>query len=156
VNRLPRLPVPLTSYAGSEVSPSFSPDGNYVAFAWNSGENSQDGNFDIFVKPLESNEEPTRLTYDAADEFSPAWSPDARSIAFLRILSEGVSGVFIVPAIGRRERKLTEVHGPPVTYHQAYLSWFPDGRRLAVLDQESPGVPTAVFRLSLETGEKSD
>jgi eukaryotic-like serine/threonine-protein kinase len=39
--------VPLTSYAGSERSPSFSPDGVQVAFSWN-GE-TQD-NYDIYLK----------------------------------------------------------------------------------------------------------
>jgi hypothetical protein len=29
------IAVPLTSYAGYEESPSFSPDGNQVAFVWN-------------------------------------------------------------------------------------------------------------------------
>ena len=43
--------VPLTSYAGFERSPSFSPDGNQVAFSWN-GE-KQD-NFDIYVKLIGS------------------------------------------------------------------------------------------------------
>ena len=43
--------VPLTSYVGLERSPSFSPDGNQVAFSWN-GE-KQD-NFDIYVKLIGS------------------------------------------------------------------------------------------------------
>lgn len=43
----PLITVPLTSYAGRESGPSFSPDGNQVAFSWN-GE-KQD-NVDIYVK----------------------------------------------------------------------------------------------------------
>jgi serine/threonine protein kinase len=39
--------VPLTTYAGSESHPSFSPDGNQVAFQWN-GEKGD--NWDIYVK----------------------------------------------------------------------------------------------------------
>src|SRR5262245_37100036 len=68
--------VPLTTYAGMEFNPSFSPDGNQVAFSWN-GE-KQD-NFDIYLKLIGLGE-PFRLTKDPADDYSPAWSPDGRSI----------------------------------------------------------------------------
>ena len=76
--------VPLTSYPGEERQPSFSPDGNQVAFSWN-GE-KQD-NFDIYVMPISSGN-PVRLTTDPAQDTSPAWSPDGRTIAFLRRLGE--------------------------------------------------------------------
>ena len=76
--------VPLTSYAGFEASPSFSPDGNQVAFSWN-GE-KQD-NFDIYVKLIGS-PTPVRLTTDPAEDVSPAFSPDGRSIGFIRVSKE--------------------------------------------------------------------
>ena len=60
--------VPLTSYAGFENSPSFSPDGNQVVFSWN-GE-KQD-NFDIYVKLIGS-PTPARLTTDPADDVQPS------------------------------------------------------------------------------------
>ncbi|MCP5115695.1 MAG: hypothetical protein GY953_33120, partial [bacterium] len=43
----PSLPVPLTTYPGRETHPSFSPEGDRVAFAWE-GENRD--NWDIYVK----------------------------------------------------------------------------------------------------------
>ena len=76
--------VPLTSYVGFERSPSFSPDGNQVAFSWN-GE-KQD-NFDIYIKLIGS-PTPMRLTTDPADDLSPAFSPDGRSIGFIRVSKE--------------------------------------------------------------------
>ena len=79
--------VPLTSYAGSERSPSFSPDGNQVAFSWN-GE-KQD-NFDIYLKLIGS-PTPVRLTTDPAEDISPAFSPDGRSIGFVRVSKERAS-----------------------------------------------------------------
>ena len=39
--------VPLTSYVGSEICPSFAPDGERVAFAW---DGEKQDNFDIYVK----------------------------------------------------------------------------------------------------------
>jgi DNA-binding winged helix-turn-helix (wHTH) protein len=76
--------VPLTSYVGSEICPSFAPDGERVAFAWN-GE-KQD-NFDIYVKQIGEGTL-LRLTSDPRPDLSPAWSPDGRTIAFLRLDSD--------------------------------------------------------------------
>jgi eukaryotic-like serine/threonine-protein kinase len=149
---IPKI-VPLTTYPGDELSPTFSPDGNHVAFAWSSSEELGQGNFDIFVKLLGGGD-PIRITRDPADDFSPAWSPDGRFIAFLRRLSDGASGVFLIAAIGGRERKLAEIHANADPYYGQYFSWFPDSNGLAVVDQDSPIAPTAVFRLSVETGEK--
>src|SRR5262249_25508053 len=59
--------VPLTSYAGSERSPSFSPDGNQVAFSW---DGEKQDNFDIYIKLIGS-PTPVRLTTDPADDVSP-------------------------------------------------------------------------------------
>jgi len=84
---------------------SFSPDGNQVAFAWN-GE-KQD-NFDIYVKLIGS-DSLVRITSNPAPDFSPAWSPDGRSIAFLRVITATRTGVFLIPAVGGAERKVTEV-----------------------------------------------
>jgi serine/threonine protein kinase len=60
----------LTSYAGFQAQPTFSPDGNEVAFAWN-GE-KQD-NLDIYRKLIGPGP-PLRLTQHPAADFGPAWS----------------------------------------------------------------------------------
>jgi DNA-binding winged helix-turn-helix (wHTH) protein len=51
---VPRSPVfytsvPLTSYVGSEICPSFAPDGERVAFAW---DGEKQDNFDIYVRQI--------------------------------------------------------------------------------------------------------
>jgi Tol biopolymer transport system component len=124
-----------------------------VAFTWSSSEDSRQGNLDIFVA-LVGGGDPIRITHDPADELWPAWSPDGRFIAFVRALSSGVSGVFLVPAIGGPERKLTEIHQQGQVYEGRNLSWFPDSKGLAVVDHEARVAPNALFRLSVETGEK--
>jgi eukaryotic-like serine/threonine-protein kinase len=139
--------VPLTSYVGNECCASFSPDGNQVAFVWDGP--AQD-NHDIYVK-LIGTEHAVRLTNDPAPDNSPAWSPDGRYIAFLRDLPGSKVGVFLVPAIGGPERKLAEISVPDLSVVGigfGGLSWFPDGKWLAVTDQYS------VYVLSLSTGEK--
>jgi len=100
--------VPLTTYAGSELSPSFSPDGNQVVFSWN-GE-KQD-NFDIYINLIGSGNS-VRLTRDPADDVSPAFSPDGRSIGFVRSTKEHAT-FMVIPAIGGPEHIVGEVTVPP-------------------------------------------
>ena len=72
--------VPLTSLNGEEYSPTFSPDGDQVAFAWN-GEKKD--NFDIYVEIVGSSEV-RRLTTDPEPDLAPSWSPDGRQIGYVR------------------------------------------------------------------------
>jgi len=135
---VPLTPVPLTSYAGSEQSPSFSPDGNQVAFSWN-GE-KQD-NFDIYLKLIGS-PSPVRLTTDPAADVSPAFSPDGRSIGFFRVL-KGRASFIVIPAIGGPERHVAEIAAPYAGGWRS-LAWLPDGRWV---------VTDGLALLSAETGE---
>src|SRR5262249_33713387 len=54
------------------------------------------------------------------------------------------------------ERKLAEINEDESlpAYGGPYLSWFPDGKWLAIVDTASPGEPSAIFLLSVETHEK--
>ena len=97
--------VPLTSYPGEERQPSFSPDGNQVAFSWN-GE-KQD-NFDIYVKLIGSGAQ-RRLTTAPEADSSPAWSPDGSSIAFVREGPGGKASVYLVSPLGPPERRVAEI-----------------------------------------------
>ena len=73
------VPEPLTAYPGRESFPSFSPDGNLVAFCWN-GE-KQD-NWDVYIKQI-GMDSLRRLTSHPDTDFSPVFSPDGQYIAFL-------------------------------------------------------------------------
>jgi Tol biopolymer transport system component/serine/threonine protein kinase len=146
----PLTAVPLTTYPGSQFAPTFSPDGNQVAFTWNGEE--QD-NFDIYVKLIGTGGPPLRLTTDPADDVSPAWSPDGRFIAFLRRSPTAKNAILLIPALGGPERKLAEVLFSGFV-PSPYLTWSPDGKWLVIIDRESLREPTALFALSVETGEK--
>ena len=82
-SRLQLRSVPLTAAAGWESEPSFSPDGNQVAYVWDEG-SGRDLPRHIFVK-LIGGGTPIRLTSSVNQDRSPAWSPDGRSIAFVRV-----------------------------------------------------------------------
>jgi Tol biopolymer transport system component len=105
---------PLTSLPGLEGSPSLSPDGNLVVFAWNN-----EGRSDLYVKAVDD-ESQRRLTDTPQPEFSPAWSPDGREIAFVR----GGEGVLIVSALGGVERKVASAG--------THVSWSADSRSVLV------------------------
>jgi eukaryotic-like serine/threonine-protein kinase len=127
----PPRAIPLTTYPGSERHPTFSPDGNQVAFSWN-GE-KQD-NFDIYVK-LVSGGMPLRLTTNPAADFGPAWSPDGSQIAFIRARA----GIYLISPLGGQERRLTDAHADSLT-------WMPDGKSLLASIQEKARVHTSFFR----------
>src|SRR5262245_45933498 len=119
--------VPLTSYPGIEKNPALSPDGNFVAFAWD-GEEQE--NVDSHVLPVQSGY-PQRLTTDPAEDMSAAWSRDGRTISFLRRLRGDRREVFLVPATGGPERKLTEIREAvdrSAEDRNSPMAWTADGK----------------------------
>ena len=140
--------VPLTTYTGSECCPSFSLDGNQVAFSWN-GE-KQD-NFDIYVKLIGS-PTPLRLTMDPAEDVNPAFAPDGRSIGFVRLSKERAS-LMVIPAIGGPERFVADLPRPPSAIfglsgaEAPRFAWFPNGKWV---------VADGLTVLSTEGGETHD
>ncbi|MGC2660427.1 MAG: winged helix-turn-helix domain-containing protein, partial [Bryobacteraceae bacterium] len=153
-HQAPAAPVPLTSYPGFQLFPSFSPEGTRVAFSW--GEPGKRPS-NIYVKMIGPGE-PVRLTSNSSGDFAPAWSPDGRLIAFLRAVDHERSAIIVIPALGGQERELARIRfsadlemslpdwewevPPP------FLAWSPDGKWLLALDQRR------VVRISAESGEK--
>ena len=131
-------PVPFTTFPGQEVTPTFSPDGSQIAFAW-SPEGPQD-QFDLYVKVIGS-EKPLRLTTSPAKFIFPSWSPDGRQIAFARMAEEG-SGVFLIPALGGPERKVAD---------SAFTYFAADGFEL-VAGWEASGLPGGHRSRTVRTG----
>jgi eukaryotic-like serine/threonine-protein kinase len=134
----PPLVVPLTSTPGHETNPTFSPDGNQVAFAWD-GEKSD--NWDLYIKMVGS-AETRRLTTDpAADQF-PSWSPDGRQIAFIRSsLFSDAGTIRLVSPLGGSDRKLSD---QPAAVGR--LSWSPDSRWLATGANRQANQPRSEIR----------
>ncbi|HEY7427802.1 MAG TPA: hypothetical protein VH682_26460, partial [Gemmataceae bacterium] len=144
-------PVPLTSYQGNEYTPTFSPDGNQLAFAW-SGD-KQD-NFDIYIK-LVGPGAPLRLTTDPAPDREPKWSPDGRSIAFVRWVDRNQVAIMTVPSLGGAERRVasfatTRAYG---SNSLTSLCWTPDSKHLVVSAAPSANQPNNLFLVSLDTGQ---
>jgi Tol biopolymer transport system component/DNA-binding winged helix-turn-helix (wHTH) protein len=141
--------VPLTTVAGNVWDPAFSPDGKQIAFVWD-GENPAGG--DLYVQ-LVGAERPLRLTHTPSGYVCCAdWSPDGQEIAFGRCTDDG-GGVYVVPALGGGERKLTDV-ACSLLGQAGQAKWTADGRSLVVVDSCAPAAPPGIMVFSIATGEK--
>jgi Tol biopolymer transport system component/DNA-binding winged helix-turn-helix (wHTH) protein len=148
--------VPFTTYPGYEASPSFSPDGNQIAFSWFQQEPSAVFKGDLYVKQI-GNENAVRLTHHEAEFLNAAWSPDGLKIAFAMVGKDG-NGIYLLPSLGGRERHLVDLR--PHTWQWLLLSWSPDSKWLAFTSDSVPsGEGTALARyrihlLNVQTGEE--
>ena len=97
-------------------------------------------------------QKPLRLTYTTTGRVCCAdWSPDGQQIVFGRCNDNG-GAVFIIPALGGSERKLTDVVCP--WGDAGYPKWTADGKSLVLADSCAPGAPRGIVVFSLQTGEK--
>jgi Tol biopolymer transport system component/DNA-binding winged helix-turn-helix (wHTH) protein len=143
--------VPLTARPGDEFDPSFSPDGNQVAFSWY---DENEGKNHLCVKLIGTGGPPLQLTNGPANDFNPVWSPDGRLIAFLRDLPEGQATILLIPALGGPERKIAEIRLGRLSEFSPYLAWSPDGNSLVIGHKDPPKGPAALFVVTIDTGEK--
>ncbi len=148
--------VPFTSYPGVELAPTFSPDGNQIAFAWNGAENGD--RFDVYVKEI-GTETPVRVTHRPVNHMAPAWSPDGRFIAMMRLdTDKGELGVSVMTPAGGNERQLLKLRTTKSMYSLG-LSWSADSQWLAFsqgAEQEFHSHLVLVNVNTLETREIPD
>ena len=138
----------LTSSPEADFSPSWSPDGQKIAFA-----SARDGNGEIYVMNIgdalqgTDGSEPTRLTNKAGDDFDPIWSPDGAQIAFVsnRLSSSDIYLMNVEEALqgtdGNRPTRLTSANG-------SFPAWSPDGTRMAYIAKHGPKVELYVIGLA--------
>ncbi len=110
---------PLRATARVQSFPTFSPDGESVAYSL-----EVDGTTHIFRSRIGSADETQVSRGDG--ESQPAWSPDGKSIAYVALRR---GGIWIVPATGEGEPvRLTTFGSRP--------QWSPDGREIAFQSDE--------------------
>lgn len=146
-------PVPITAEPGIEQAPSFSPDGNQIAYEWYRSPSDRH----IYVKLIGPGD-PIQLTQGPNEDFSPAWSPNGRFIAFLRHLENKTIGVFLVPALGGVARKIHEYPESvifKIALQYRRLDWMPDSKHLIVSGPEKSSGSDGLFVLSTENGQTS-
>ena len=140
--------IPVVTLPGDVDTPSISPDGTEIAFAYQE-EGAKQG--DIFIKGLED-DRVTRLTSSSGDSFFPSWSPDGQQIAYIQMVQTSPNN------LQRTIRLMTRLGGNQHLLRVAAslaggrVSWTPDGKTLVYCDKpegEQPGV----FALSLNSSD---
>ncbi|HET9263026.1 MAG TPA: hypothetical protein VFO14_08285 [Vicinamibacterales bacterium] len=112
----------LTFQRGVEASPSFSPDGEWIAYR---GETAGSG--DILLRDIRGNRILNLTGHLNADESDPAFSPDGRQIAFRSSFRNG--GLYLIDREGKDVRRLTSFGASP--------AWTPDGRAILFATRSS-------------------
>lgn len=133
---------------GEIFSPTWSPDGRFVAFSALMG-----GLTDIFIYDLGSGQL-KKLTEDSYADLFPAWSPDGKSIAFV---TDRFSTDLSILNIGPYELALIDPETAEIRKAQGFQGakninpqWSPDSKSLYFLS-DPLGIPN-VYRTDLESG----
>jgi len=117
--------VKLSSPAGEEIFPKFSPDGSQIAFSGN-----YNGNMDIYVLPAMGGL-PERLTYHGMTDRVVDWHPEGNKIIFASSRQSGrqrFNQFYLIPLNGGLAEKL------PLPYAE-FGSMSPDGNQIAYTDK---------------------
>ena len=142
--------VPLTSDPGYEGEPTFSPDGQTIAYV-----SDRTGNLEIFLKQISGGPE-INLTNDPADDVQPAFSADGKQIAFVSTrrsenqlvfrnptISEIGGDIWVMPAFGGAPRRIVERGNFP--------AWAPDGS--AIIFVRGPWLGQRIYRVAPTGGD---
>jgi TolB protein len=107
------------SFGGLNITPTLSPDGNFLAFASSYEGNSEIYRLDTRTKAIQ------RLTVNPSGDLSPSWSPNGRELVFVSDRGGGPQ-LFLMSSDGSNVRRLTfegDYNAAPV--------WSPRGNWIA-------------------------
>ena len=121
-NRDGSNPRRLTVSPTGEGSPSFSPDGNWIAFT-----GTYDGNADVYIISVNGGS-PKRLTFHPGADQGRGWSPDGKKVLFLSGMTSATQRypkLFTVSTDGELPQEL------PLPMTGNWASYSPDAKQLA-------------------------
>jgi hypothetical protein len=113
----------ITTSAGNDSNPAWSPDGTKIAFSTPDSENRHVG---IAVVNADGSDLRLLFSDESFLDYFPAWSPDGSRIAFT---AGGGDAIDVMNADGSGRHRLVTKSGGESFGH---LSWSPDGSRIAV------------------------
>jgi len=134
---------------GEIISPTWSPDGRYIAFSALVG-----GLTDLFIYDLET-DQLKRMTEDPFAEIQPAWSPDGRYIAFC---TDRFSTDLTILSIGNYELALLDPATGEIKKIPGFKSgkhinpqWSPDSASLYFISDHNE--ISNIYRIDLDTSK---
>ena len=134
----------LTEGKHDDVLPSWSPDGQEIAFVTKRGADpDRTENWDVYVIAAQTGAKERQLTTSPENdgipeaECAPAWSSDGQTIAYLhgadpKKIEYGVNTLAVIPAKGGKARVLTAALDRNVIQPR----WSADGKSLTVLEED--------------------
>jgi Tol biopolymer transport system component len=128
----------LTNLPGDESEPTWSPDGQVVAFV-----SDTTGNKELWIKRITGGDA-LQVTHDPADDFDPSWSPDGSTLAFRS--NRGHGGLYTMPAFGGDATRICDFGYRP--------RWSPDGRRILFQLRKDGLIPNEIYVLDVRGGEE--
>ena len=142
----PAKAVQLTTSAGLDLFPAFSPDARRLAYSSN-----RTGGFQIHLRELEPGHPERQLTADDGENLQPTWAPDGTRLAYH---SKRHGGIWTIAPNRAAPGRLTSFGSRP--------AWSPDGRQIAfqsdaasdLAANASPAMPpSTLWIVSAEGGE---
>jgi Tol biopolymer transport system component/DNA-binding winged helix-turn-helix (wHTH) protein len=125
-----------TYHSGLQREPTWSPDGQWIAYT-----SDRAGNSDIWVQAL-ADPNPTQITTAPFEDSQPDWSPDGRYLVFRSERESG--GLYIVPSRGGIERKIASFGYQP--------RWSPEGTSILFSSSGHLGGTTRVYTVGVDGG----
>ena len=126
----------ITNHSSIDTSPSFSPDGKYIAF-----NSDRSGLQQLYVMRSDGSDV-KRITFGKGIYGTPVWSPRGDLIAFTKV-RKGKFYIGVMRTDGSGERLLTE------NYYQEAPSWSPNGRVLVFYRETKAGAKGEGFSATL-------
>jgi TolB protein len=132
-------PTRLTYNDSISLFPSWSPDGQYIAYTSYKG-----GKPDIFVRSLADKRE--TVIANEGINITPAFAPEKFELAATLSFS-GDQEIYLLTGTGKMIKKLTNARGSDVS-----PAWSPDGRKIAFVSNRTGG--PQIYILDLDTGNE--
>lgn len=142
----------LTSAAGAERLPKFSPDGTKVAFMAD-----YDGNTDLYIIGVEGGA-PERVTFHPGRETLSGWTPDGESLLYFSSEASGIARapkILSVPATGGSPTALPVPYGTfaDIDPTGTWLAYTPLSRENRTWRRYRGGMAQDIWLFNLKTSE---